>query len=153
MAEISMRREIVKWFQKRSHWVVVRSSTTRLSGIVDRESGQVTILGSGQASGRPYTDYLLKSDRRKVIPDISIDTAVGDAALGVDHFYFEHYVPVKRGDLVLEIETASNGDPILPITVRNIYRILDPEDMRDGAGITSGRVEFFQCRVEQVDAS
>lgn len=152
--EINLRRELVKWFLKRAHWVVVRSSTLKLSGVVDSETGQVSIINRGlnRADGKPYIDYLVKSDRRKVVPDISLDTPVGDMASGSDHFYFEHFIPVKEGDLVLEIELDADGEPVVPVRIRKAYKIIDPEDMRDGAGITPGRVEFFQCKVEQVNA-
>lgn len=154
MAEIDLRKELVKWFRKRAHWVVVRSSTIRLADEVDKESGQVSFIGQGlsRADGKPYKDFLVKSDRRKVVPDISLDTPVGDMASGGDHFYFEHYIPVKEGDLVLEIELDSDGEPVVPVRVRKAYKIIDPEDMRDGAGKTPGRVEFFQCKVEQINA-
>lgn len=153
MPEINLRRELVKWFQKRAHWVVVRTATTKLSGIVDTETGQVSVIGKGinRADGKPYVDILVKSDRRKVVPDNSADTGVGDIAIGADHFYFEHYLPIKEHDVILEIELQSNGDPVLPVRVRKAYKVIDPEDMRDGAGITPGRVEFFQCKVEQIN--
>lgn len=83
---------------------------------------------------------------------MNIDTDAGDAAVGIDHFYFEHHLPLKRGDIILEIETNEDGDPVIPVRVRNAYKIVDPEDMRDGAGITAGRLEFYQCRVEQINA-
>lgn len=154
MAEIDLRKEMVKWFRKRAHWVVVRTSTIKLADNVDRESGQVSIIGQGlgRADGKPYKDFLVKSDRRKVVPDISLDTRIGDMASGSDNFYFEHYIPIKEGDLILEIELDSEGEPVTPIKVRKAYRVIDPEDMRDGAGKTPGRVEFFQCKTEQVNA-
>lgn len=154
MPEINLRRELVKWFLKRSHWVVVRTATIKLSGLVDQETGQVSILGRGinRADGKPYTDILVKSDRRKVVPDNSADSGIGDMAIGADHFYFEHHIPIKEGDIILEIELESNGDPVLPVRVRKAYKVVDPEDMRDGAGITAGRLEFLQCKVEQINA-
>jgi hypothetical protein len=122
--------------------------------VVDTETGQVSVINTGlnRADGKPYTDFLVKSDRRKVVPDISLDTRVGDMASGSDHFYFEHFIPIKEGDMILEIELQSTGDPVVPIRIRKAYKVIDPEDMRDGAGITPGRVEFFQCKVEMINA-
>lgn len=150
-AEINLRAELVDWLRERGHWVVVRSSLVARSGEVDTETGQIRIIGSGRADGRPYVDYLVKSDRRKVVPDYNIDTPVGDVAVGKDHFYFEQYVPVKKDDLVIEIELDTSGNPVVPVKIRQIWKIIDPEDMRDGALITAGRVEFFQCSVEKVN--
>ena len=122
----------------------------RKSGEADREAGQTYQNPSGAAPARNYVDYVVKVDRRKVVPDLNIDTRIGDGAVGVDMFYMEHVVPVKEGDLLLEVElSATDQRPIIPFVIRKTYKIIDPEDMRD----QNGRVEFIQGRVEQVNVT
>ena len=146
-----MRRELVKWLEKRGHWAILRSSQVpRLSGTVDKETGQPYRIGEGLSTGRPFADYLVKICNTKVVPAYNIDTAIGDAAVGAEHVYLESNNPVKEGDVVLEIELAENGNPITPFKIRKGYKVLEARDMREGAGIVPGRVEFYQCRVENM---
>lgn len=155
MPEIDLRKQMVKILLNRGHWVAVRSSLVKYSELADKESGQVSIIGSGRADGKPYIDYLVKSIRSKMVPDLNLDTPVGDYQQGIDHFYFERNIPIKTGDLILEVElNEEDGSPVIPFRIRNAYKVVDPQDMRDGGGNIriSGRVEFLQVRVEQINA-
>lgn len=145
--EIDLRKIIVTWLKDRGHWAVLRVMQIQKAGDADKESGQIYNFASGSGQARNYVDYIVKVDRRKVVPDLMIDTGIGDAAVGVDHFYMERIVPVKEGDLLLEVELDSNGKPITPFVIRQAYKIIDPQDMRD----QGGRVEFIQGRVERVN--
>lgn len=150
--EINLRREMVKWLAKRGHWVVIRSSvSTRYSSSMDRESGQPYKIGEGTHNGIPYSDYIVRSFKSKVVPDIEASVDVGTVNIGTLYFYFEYYLPIKEGDLILEVELNEAGDVITPVKVSQAYKVLDPETMRDGASITPGRLEFFQARVEKVN--
>lgn len=148
---INLRKELVEWLSEHGHWVVVRSSIIgRLANGVDRESGQPNVLSRGtHPNGKPYVDYLVKSDRRKSVPeDYEVATGIGSATQGAEFYFFEHYIPVKEGDLILEIECSSVDQlPLTPLKIRKVYKILDPQEMRD----KNGRIEFFQCKVQRVN--
>lgn len=148
MVEINLRKLLVDWLKKRGHWAVLRVATgPRLSGLADDETGQPYMSIGEMAEARDYVDYIVKTDRRKVVPDRFLDTGIGDAAVGEDHFYLEHHSPVKEGDLILEVQLDSNERPITPFVIRKAYKVIDPQDMRD----QNGRIEFYQCLVEQVN--
>lgn len=150
--EINLRKEIVDWLSEHGHWVVVRSTIVeRLNSEVDRESGQPSIISRGKTkTGKPYVDLIVKSDRRKSVPEeYEVATGIGTGTPGSEYFFFEHYFPVKRGDLIFEIELdRETQEPIAPIKIRKVYKILDPQEMRD----RNGRIEFFQCKVQVMDA-
>lgn len=150
MPEINLRREMVRWLSRRGHWIVLRSFQATIPSAVDVQTNQTFEPSRGVYDGRHYVDYIVRGDRRAVVPELEFDTAVGNASGGIDHFYLESNVPAKQDDLILEVELGQDGLPIRPYKIRRAYKIVRVEDMRDGAGLVPGRVEFFQCRVAPV---
>jgi len=148
--DVDMRREMVSWLNEHGHWGVVRVAILgQKCSCTDEETGEPTTdctlcLGTGRA----YTDHVVKMDKRIVTPDFLVDSSAGEVGVGVLKFYFERYVPVKRDDLILEVELhPTTLEPIVPIRIREAFRVIQhPEDMRD----RGGRLEFIQVRVDRM---
>jgi len=153
MPEINLRRELVDWLRRRGHWVVLRSfSTDRRTAEADDETGQDPPVPQGIYKGRAYTDHLIKADNRNVVPMLETSIPIGQFPVGALHYYLECRMPVKVDDLILEIELDTSGKPVIPVKIRSGFKVMDAQVMRDGAGITPGRVEFYQVRVSPIGA-
>lgn len=152
MPEINLRKELVDWLSRRGHWVVLRQFAVVLPSAVDNETGQTYEPSRGVYDSRHFSDHLIKGDRRSVVPELEFALMGGTAVQGSDFFYLESHVPVKQDDLVLEVELQSDGKPVIPFKIRKAFKVTRAEDMRDGAGLVPGRVEFYQCRVTPVTA-
>lgn len=137
------------WINAHGHWLVLRSAQlNRRCACVEPDTGRANQgCRTCLATGYQFVDYVVRGCKSFGLPDFDIDTPVGQAPVGTTVYYLEYVVPVKRDDLVLEIELSpEDGTPITPTKIRDGFKVTQVEDMRDA----SGRVEFWQIRVERL---
>lgn len=166
-SEIDLREEMKLLLEgdgrypRRGHWVVLRRMDRRQRCRCWKEKGAGTdqyTLDKGKynepklrcpiCNGEEYVydDELHLSRKRLVAPEIGLANTetmsdIGWMNINYIVFYFQHYVNPEKGDKIIEVNLDDSGNPIRPITHKEVYRIAVAEPFRDQLG----RVEYWRA--------